>query len=234
MAWSFAVAPTDVLEVTISHLVMDQLVQQKFDIRIGGTGVGFTSDQVLDQIATDWTFNFASKLTSLTKHVQTRLQMITDCVISTVSNRPTRIRTLLDKRDRTPTMDGTILTAAAPIDVTASVQLITTGAPRQFWGRKSFSQLPVASLAADGETLAPASKNAWELDTTAMFATTHAIATTTLNYVIGVLPTTYVANLAQPHGAMSGYFFGCVGTYVGTYVGSMATRRVNPNSLLGH
>lgn len=232
MAWSFNLTTGDVIEATISYVALDQLLQYKWDLRIGGTGVNFTSDQLADQVDIDWQV-FCPLIGTSTTHVQSRYQIITDVVPGT-GGRPRRVRGFLDKRDRTTLLNGLAAPPFAPMSATASVQLITSGAPGPFWGKKGFGQLPVSSLGSNGELLATTAKNAWELAATTFFAAAHAITGTTLTYTPGILPSTFVANQALPHVTMSTYFLPFIGVYTGTYIGSQMTRDISPQGTLGH
>lgn len=231
--WTVPLAVNDVAETTVSFVASDQLFQWRFDVIFSGTGGPVTSDDYFAQLQLDWIANISVQLSVLSRHVQTRVQAITDVVVG-IGGRPKRIRGQLDKQNATTAMDGIRVGPPLPHDTTVSIALITDGSPRAFWGKKGFALIPQGDVSTDGETITPTASTAWDTVATAMFTTVHTIGATTMNYRVGLLPSTYVANQPIPHGAMSGYFYPFKGVQVGTYVGSQATRRIHPQSLKGH
>lgn len=232
MPWSFPVAAGDVLETTLSFVALDQLIQYKFDALIGGTPGSSTSDDVLDQMVSNFG-GISSLLGTSTKHAQTRIQRISDCVLST-GGTPRRVRGQLDKRGPTTTLDGVSAGPFAPMICCISAQLITLGAPKQFWGKKGFGQVPVSVLQADGQKITSVARANWLSAVEAFFCITTPFGSLGGTYNCGVLPTTYVANQALPHGAMSGYFWAFVAAEIGYYAGTQKTRDIEPQATLGH
>jgi hypothetical protein len=232
MAWSFPIATGDVIEVTYSYVALDQLIQYKFDVLISGSPIAETSDTLRVDMDNVWTA-FTPYLGSSTKHAQTRLQKITDCILGP-TGKPKRVRGALDKTGPTTALDGVAAGPFAPLISTVSVQLITAGAPKQFWGKKGFGQVPISVLATDGAKLTLLARTNWDAAATAFFTVTTPFGTGGGSYNAGILPTTYVSNLPLPHGAMSGYFWNCIAVEVGYYAGSQKTRDIEPQTTLGH
>lgn len=232
MAFQVPMALNDVFEITLSYVALDQLIQYKFDVIMGGVGSPISSDDFRAQLEADWGV-FLVLIGTSTKHAQTRIQKITDCVLGT-TGKPKRVRGGLDKEGPVTAMNGTAASPFLPMINTVSIQLITAGSPKQFWGRKGFGQLPLTTVQADGSKMATLVRASWDSAATSFFATIHAIAGTTMNFKCGILPTTYVANQALPHGAMSGYFWTIDAVEVGYYLGSQITRDIEPQATLGH
>lgn len=232
MPWAFPVNPLDVIEITHSYVCLDQLVQYKYDVVIGGAGPATTSDQLISDVQSAWGA-VAANLGTSTKHAQTRVQRITDCILG-ATGKPRRVRTVLDKEGPNAIMDGATAGPFCPLNNTISVQLINAGNPRQFWGKKGFGQLPLTALGSDGEKVATLVRAAWDGTTTTFFVGSHSLGGGPLTFTCGVLPTTYVANLPGPHANMDTYFFPWLGVEVGNYLGNQRTRDIAPQATLGH
>jgi len=235
MAWSFNLANGMVLQTTISSRQFDQLVVNVFDILIDNVSVAVTSDTLLSSIESLWSTWIPIIQTDELTHVQTKVQVVTDCIESpTNPGTYKRVYGVMDRKGHTAAMDGSVASAAIPFDTTGSVQLITNGAPGPFWGRKSIGGMTVDSIDADGETLDAVYKAALDAGMQAVFIPANLISTGPATWTCVVLPTTYVGRQALPHSAMSVYAKDIIAVDVGTYTGSQKTRQIRPNSLLAH
>lgn len=231
----FAIAIGDVIEVSIIYVKLDQEIENKIDVKISAAPC--TSLDLLTQMGTDWSTAFKTLTANDCKFQQARAQKITDIVQVGVSPkfRPKRVRGELQvvygSSVGNTFNDGTATTPHLPLDVTVSIGLQTSGSPALNWGRKSHGALPAATIGSNGEIIAAAG---WQTGATNFYVGAHAIGATSSLYTCVVTPATQIMRLPLPHPALGTLVNPVIGANVGPFVGSQATRRVNPQSTLGH
>lgn len=232
MAWSWPLSDGMVMQVTQSAVAMDQLVQNRFDIVIANVSIAVSSNALLTSIRAAWAANFAPILSDRYIHVQTKVQIVTDIIPGTSG--PKRVYGLMDREGPATSNDGLDASNALPYDATLSAQLITTGAPGPFWGRKSFGPVSVDTTVSNGEEVEGVRKAAWQLALDTFFVPPVLIGVGTATWEAVVIPATAIAALPLPHAALNTLVKDVVATDVGIYVGSQATRRITPYALRGH
>lgn len=232
MAWAFPLANGQVIQVTISGAAYDQLIQNRFDVLIQNVSTPANSDTLITSVEAVWAAALTPRVSGIYSHIQTKVQVVTDVIPTTSGYK--RVYGEMGRGGPNGALDGAAVGASLPFDITVSIALITQGPPGPYWGRKSLGPITVDDIEADGESMTPAARAAWEAGANTVFAIQHIMSGTTATWDGVVVPAAEIQGLPLPHPALSGLVKDIVACDVGEYVGSQATRRITPNSLRGH
>lgn len=232
MSTTFPLANNSVVQVTISGVAMDQLVQNRFDVLVENVTGTVNSSALLTSTKNVWAANISQMISEVFTHVEVKIQVVLDVIAGTSG--PKRVYGNMDRLGPDPDCNGQVVGPALPYDVAMSVQLVTEGAPGPYWGKKSFGPLPATDLEDDGESVVAARLAAWEAASAAVFVSPHFLTASTATWTGVVVPGTAISRLALPHAPLNTLIKDILQTDVGTYIGSQATRRITPYSLRGH
>lgn len=231
MTTPFPLANGMVIQVTITGRSLDQMVVNRFDVVIANISTAVSSGVLLTNLESVWAANISGLLSNAFIHRQTKVQEVTDVIPTTDGYK--RVYGAMQRGDPNVALNGGGGNPL-PYDATVSCQLITNGPPRKYWGRKSFGPPDVGTVQADGESLDPTVAASWLTNAGFVFTGPHTITATTATWECVVIPAAEIAAIPLPHAALNTYVKDIIGVDVGTFIGSQSTRRINPNSLLGH
>lgn len=233
MAYSFPLANGQVIQCTMTYLVADQQVQNRFDVVIANLGGGPSVASLLTSIEADWATRFPPLISDQSFHARTSLVLVTDVIVGS-TGKPKRVFGPLYSGAPNPALNGSNADPAIPYDVAMSVQLQTSGPARTTWGSKRFGPITTGQLGPDGESIDAGARNDWQLAADAFFLGTHFITAPPTTWEACVIPATAIAAMPLPHAPLNTLVNDIVGTRVGIYTGSQSSRRITPFSLLGH
>lgn len=233
MAYAFPLANGQVIQCTMTYIVLDQQVQNRFDVVIANLGGGPSAATLLTSIEAEWAARFPLLISDQSFHARTTVTLVTD-VIQGSTGKPKRVYGPLFSGAPNPALNGANADPALPYDVAMSVQLQTSGPARTTWGSKRFGPITTGQLGVDGESIDPGSRNDWQLACDAFFTGPILLTAPPTTFECVVIPATAIAALPLPHAPLSTLVNDIVGTKMGIYTGSQGTRRVTPFSLLGH